>query len=58
MASEYSEHFNLNSASGMELEPLRIEAPGLKQSFDAGDQRATQVDVDGADDEFTQRDGR
>ena len=58
MASEYSEHFDLNSASGMEPEPLRIKAPGLKQSFDAGDKRATQVDVDGADDELTQRDGR
>ena len=58
MASEYSEHCNLNSASGMEPEPLRIRAPGLKQAFDAGDERAAQVDVDGADNELTQRDGR
>jgi hypothetical protein len=42
----------------MEPEPLRIKAPGLKQAFDAGDKRATQVDVEAADDEFTQCDGR
>jgi hypothetical protein len=42
----------------MEPESFRIKAPGLKQSFDAGHERATQVDVDGAYDEFAQSDGR
>ncbi len=58
MKPEYPEHFKLNFAIGLAPEPDRIEEIGSEQSFDAGDERASKVDVDGADDELTQRNGR